>query len=51
MDAYFCQDKIKDPGNNRLFSCHLLLNNHSNQERDSSITRLNFPESIEELVE
>ena len=51
MNDYFCQCEIKEPGNDRLFSYHPMLKINSNQERDNSIHRFSFPESIEELVE
>ena len=51
MDAYFCQGEIKEPGNDRLFSCHPLLKTNSNQEHDNEIHHFSIPDSIEELVE
>ena len=51
MNADFCHGKIEEPGNDRLFSYHPLLNNHSNQEHDNAIRHPSLSDIIEELVE
>ena len=51
MNAYFCQVEIEEPGNDRIFSYHPLLKNHSNQEHYNAIHNPSLPEIIEELVE
>ena len=37
VNADFCQNEIKEPGNDRIFSYHPLLKTHSNQEHDNAI--------------
>ena len=51
VNADFCQDEIKEPGENRVFSYHHMLKNHSNQEHDNAIHHFSLPGIIEELVE
>ena len=51
VNADFCQGEIKEPGNERIFSYHPLLKNHSNQEHDNTIRHPSLPDSIEVLVE
>ena len=51
MNADFCQGEIDEPWNDRLFTYHPLLNNHSNQEQDNAIHHPSLPKSFAELVE
>ena len=47
----FYQVEINEPGYDRTFLYHPMLNTHSNQEHDNAIHHPPLPESIEQLVE
>ena len=48
---YFCQGEIEEPVYDKIFSNHLLLNTHSNQEHDNAKLHPPNPERLEQLVE
>ena len=49
--AYFWSGEIEEPVYDMLFSYHLLLKTHSNEENDHANIYPPFPEIIEQLVE
>ena len=51
MNADFCHGGIKEPGKDSIFSYHLMLKTHSNQEQDNGIHHPSLTESIKEIVE